>query len=94
MSDTAREKKARLVDICKLCLKRKEICGSHYMRGTLSEAHQICYATPVTTGFLENILLVIGKVIAVSLETVKLVNALPSLGLPKAEEAKATGATQ
>jgi predicted helicase len=40
----------------------------------------------------EYILRLIGQVITVSLETVKIVNALPDLGLPKEATAKATNA--
>jgi len=35
----------------------------------------------------------IGQVITVSLETVKIVNALPDLGLPKAEKEAASAST-
>ncbi|HZD07105.1 MAG TPA: hypothetical protein VE176_02590 [Candidatus Limnocylindrales bacterium] len=38
----------------------------------------------------EYILRLIGQVVTVSLETVKIVNALPDLGLPKDTAAKAT----
>jgi predicted helicase len=41
----------------------------------------------------EYILRLIGQVITVSLETVKIVNALPDLGLPKEESIKQKGAT-
>jgi hypothetical protein len=42
----------------------------------------------------EYILRLIGQVITVSLETVKIVNALPDLGLPKETSAKATTMVQ
>jgi hypothetical protein len=42
----------------------------------------------------EYILRLIGQVITVSLETVKIVNALPDLGLPKEQRAKTTTAVQ
>jgi predicted helicase len=42
----------------------------------------------------EYILRLIGQVITVSLETVKIVNALPDLGLPKAEKAAALKTVQ
>ena len=42
----------------------------------------------------EYILRLIGQVITVSLETVKIVNALPDLGLPKIEAAEAAKAVQ
>jgi len=41
----------------------------------------------------EYILRLIGQVITVSLETVKIVNALPDLGLPKAEKEAASAST-
>ncbi len=42
----------------------------------------------------EYILRLIGQVITVSLETVKIVNSLPELGLPKETSAKATATVQ
>jgi hypothetical protein len=49
-----------------------------------------CY--PDTRNDKEYIFRLIGQVVTVSLETVKIVNALPDLGLPRETAAKATTA--